>query len=314
MISSLRLGPYESAVSMKSTPSSTARRTTATAAARSAGPPQTPSPTIRMAPKPSAVDGSQILEGDRGGFFRMLRIVVVHRNVNILSLLTIPRVPARPALGPRCGAVCSGRPVGGYAPFGFTLTIGNYALDCGMPNSLPRIVLAFVVTLGLVFLGGSPASAATSPGPGIDVSWPQCGKTLPKAAHVRDRRRQPRPGQQHEPVPGEPAGLGEDRQVSRSDGAAEGGAVRQHGQPRPAGVLVAHVEHVQRGEGHQPLRQLRRGDVQSLLLHVRVGESVGRRQAPRGQQPAVLPLVAGCRDGKHLADRQSRPTSPSWRA
>jgi hypothetical protein len=51
-----------------------------------------------------------------------------------------------------------------------------------MPNSLPRIVLAFVVTLGLVLLGGSPASAATAStsGPGIDVSWPQCGKTLPK--------------------------------------------------------------------------------------------------------------------------------------
>ena len=51
-----------------------------------------------------------------------------------------------------------------------------------MPNSLPRIVLAFVVTLGLVLLGGSPASAATAStsGPGIDVSWPQCGKALPK--------------------------------------------------------------------------------------------------------------------------------------
>ena len=51
-----------------------------------------------------------------------------------------------------------------------------------MPNSLPRIVLAIVVTLGLVLLGGGPASAATaiSSGPGIDVSWPQCGQTLPK--------------------------------------------------------------------------------------------------------------------------------------
>ncbi|SDP62902.1 hypothetical protein SAMN04487914_12166 [Arthrobacter sp. ok909] len=51
-----------------------------------------------------------------------------------------------------------------------------------MPNSLPRIVLAFVVTLGLVLLGGGPASAATasSPGRGIDVSWPQCGTTPAK--------------------------------------------------------------------------------------------------------------------------------------
>jgi hypothetical protein len=49
-----------------------------------------------------------------------------------------------------------------------------------MPNSLPRIMLAFFVALGLVLMGGSPASAVTSPGPGIDVSWPQCGKPLPK--------------------------------------------------------------------------------------------------------------------------------------
>ena len=38
---------------MKLTPSSMARRSTATASARSAGSPQMPGPVIRMAPKPS---------------------------------------------------------------------------------------------------------------------------------------------------------------------------------------------------------------------------------------------------------------------
>src|ERR1700730_3084358 len=50
--SSLTKGPYESAVSIKLTPSSTARRRTAIAAARSLGGPQIPSPVSRIAPKP----------------------------------------------------------------------------------------------------------------------------------------------------------------------------------------------------------------------------------------------------------------------
>ena len=53
MSSSLTFGPYESAVSMKFTPSSTARRRTAIASSRSAGGPQIPGPVIRIAPKPS---------------------------------------------------------------------------------------------------------------------------------------------------------------------------------------------------------------------------------------------------------------------
>src|SRR5579872_955280 len=47
------VGPYESAVSMASTPSSTARRSTAIASSRSFGQPQTPGPVIRIAPNPS---------------------------------------------------------------------------------------------------------------------------------------------------------------------------------------------------------------------------------------------------------------------
>ena len=52
MSSSLTCGPYESAVSMKFTPSSTARRRTAFASSRSGGGPQMPRPVIRIAPKP----------------------------------------------------------------------------------------------------------------------------------------------------------------------------------------------------------------------------------------------------------------------
>ena len=48
---------------------------------------------------------------------------------------------------------------------------------------LTKLVSA-AITLGLVLLGGGPAAAAPPPRVaepvGIDVSWPQCGKTLPK--------------------------------------------------------------------------------------------------------------------------------------
>src|ERR1700688_667886 len=53
MSSSLVSGPYASAVSIKFTPSSTARRNTLSALPRSGGQPQTPSPVMRIAPKPS---------------------------------------------------------------------------------------------------------------------------------------------------------------------------------------------------------------------------------------------------------------------
>src|SRR6201996_2769880 len=53
MMSSLTSGPYASAVSMKLTPSSSARRNTLRASLRSLGSPQMPGPVIRMAPYPS---------------------------------------------------------------------------------------------------------------------------------------------------------------------------------------------------------------------------------------------------------------------
>src|SRR5712691_10160246 len=53
MIPSLTSGPYESAVSMKLTPSSTARLTTRMASLRSEGSPQIPLPVSRIVPSPS---------------------------------------------------------------------------------------------------------------------------------------------------------------------------------------------------------------------------------------------------------------------
>src|SRR5712691_4301272 len=53
MIPSLTSGPYESAASMKLTPSSTARLTTRMASPRSVGSPQIPLPVSRIVPSPS---------------------------------------------------------------------------------------------------------------------------------------------------------------------------------------------------------------------------------------------------------------------
>jgi hypothetical protein len=57
MSSSLVSGPYASAVSIKFTPSSTARLRTLSAFSRSGGQPQIRSPVMRIAPKPSRLTG-----------------------------------------------------------------------------------------------------------------------------------------------------------------------------------------------------------------------------------------------------------------
>lgn len=52
-----------------------------------------------------------------------------------------------------------------------------------MPIQLFRKLASLALTLGLVLLGTGPASAAppgTSDPVGIDVSWPQCGRSLPR--------------------------------------------------------------------------------------------------------------------------------------
>ncbi|WLQ07812.1 hypothetical protein [Arthrobacter oryzae] len=52
-----------------------------------------------------------------------------------------------------------------------------------MASSLLKMVLSVATTLTLALMGGGPATAAPprpSDSPGIDVSWPQCGQTLPE--------------------------------------------------------------------------------------------------------------------------------------
>jgi hypothetical protein len=58
--SSLTPGPYASAVSMNSTPSSSARRSTRVAFSPSFGRPQTPGPHKRMPPKPKRLTRSSL--------------------------------------------------------------------------------------------------------------------------------------------------------------------------------------------------------------------------------------------------------------
>ncbi len=51
-----------------------------------------------------------------------------------------------------------------------------------MATSILKLILTVATMLGLVLLGSAPATAAparSSDLVGIDVSWPQCGKTLP---------------------------------------------------------------------------------------------------------------------------------------
>ncbi|MBP1233290.1 hypothetical protein JOE40_002934 [Arthrobacter sp. PvP102] len=52
-----------------------------------------------------------------------------------------------------------------------------------MATSLLKMVLSVATALALALMGGSPATAGPPRTPdrvGIDVSWPQCGKTLPE--------------------------------------------------------------------------------------------------------------------------------------
>ena len=52
-----------------------------------------------------------------------------------------------------------------------------------MATRVLKKVVSAAITLGLLVLGGGPAAAApprNAEPVGIDVSWPQCGKTLPK--------------------------------------------------------------------------------------------------------------------------------------
>ncbi|MET3952086.1 hypothetical protein ABIB29_002946 [Arthrobacter sp. UYEF36] len=87
---------------------------------------------------------------------------MAHRGGNSLSLLSIPTA------GPH-----GGFPDTGQGP----------EVSWGMATRVLKKVVSAAVTLGLLLLGGGPAAAApprNAEPVGIDVSWPQCGKTLPK--------------------------------------------------------------------------------------------------------------------------------------
>jgi hypothetical protein len=82
------------------------------------------------------------------------------------------------------GGAAPGQPVDSAPPGGFSRLAAGPAVHFGMAASMLKLVLSIATAIALALLGGGPASAAPPRPPdpvGVDVSWPQCGKALPKS-------------------------------------------------------------------------------------------------------------------------------------